>query len=160
MIEMRVGDENEINRGQMMDLEARLLEPLDHLQPLRPDRIDQDVDLVRLDEERGVPDPGDADFAFADFREIRLGVIAGALGKKRRNEDAGEEIALVPIGRGRSRTRVERLFLAPFSDAWRTTFLRLFFEKGIGTVTQAYKVGSVNQNLSGRRCRSRPRPPS
>ena len=42
-------------------------------------------------------DPGDADLAFADFREQRPGVVAGALGEERRDEDFGEEIALVPI---------------------------------------------------------------
>src|SRR3977135_12565 len=51
---------------------------------------------------------------------------------------------------GMSRTRVERLFSAPFSVAWRTMFLRLFFEKGIGTVSQPYKLGGVNQRLSRR----------
>src|SRR2546430_13293543 len=51
---------------------------------------------------------------------------------------------------GMRRTRVERLFSAPFSVAWRTMFLRLFFEKGIGTVAQAYKLGGVNQRLSRR----------
>src|SRR6266436_104677 len=35
--------------------------------------------------------------------------------------------------RGRNFTRVERLACAPFPDIWRTMFLRLFFEKGIGT---------------------------
>src|ERR1051325_4790663 len=49
---------------------------------------------------------------------------------------------------GMRRTRVERLFSAPSPVAWRTTFLRLFFEKGIGTVAQAYKLGRVNQRLS------------
>src|SRR2546423_6944035 len=51
---------------------------------------------------------------------------------------------------GIRRTRVERLFSAPSSVACRTTFLRLFFEKGIGTVAQAYKLGRVNQRLSPR----------
>ena len=58
------------------------------------------------------------------------------------------KLRLCQSERGRSLTRVERLFSAPFSDAWRTTFLRLFFEKGIGTVAEAYKLGAVNQNLS------------
>src|ERR1700704_6221265 len=49
---------------------------------------------------------------------------------------------------GMSRTRVERLFSAPFSVPSRTMFLRLFFEKGIGTAAQAYKLGRVNQRLS------------
>src|SRR3954462_9950065 len=51
---------------------------------------------------------------------------------------------------GMSRTRVERLFSAPFSVAWRTTFLRLFFEKGIGTAPEAYNLAGVNQRLSRR----------
>jgi len=48
MIEMRVRHQDEINRRKMMNLETWLLEPLDHFQPLRPIRIDQDVDLVGL----------------------------------------------------------------------------------------------------------------
>src|ERR1017187_9476040 len=50
--------------------------------------------------------------------------------------------------RRRRRTRVERLFSAPFSAAWRTTFLRLFFEKGIGTFAEAYKLRRVKQKVS------------
>ena len=52
---------------------------------------------MRLDEKRRVPDPGDSDFAFADFRELRPGVITGALREERRDQNFGEEIALVPI---------------------------------------------------------------
>ena len=50
-----------------------------------------------LDQERSVADPGDANFALADFRELRPGTIAGALGEERRDEDFGKEIALMPI---------------------------------------------------------------
>src|SRR6476661_8342812 len=49
---------------------------------------------------------------------------------------------------GMRRTRFERLFSAPSSAAWRTMFLRLFFEKGIGTLAQPYKLAGVNQRLS------------
>ena len=153
MIEVRVRDEDEIDLGQMMNLETGLLQALDHLQPLRPIRIDQDVDLMRLNQKRSVPDPGDADLAFSNFRKFRRRVIARALDEKRRNENAGEKIAFVPVGRGRSFTRVERLFWAPFSDAWRTTFLRLFFEKGIGTFAERYKLVRVKQKVSCRRDR-------
>ena len=38
--------------------------------------------------------------------------------------------------RGRSRTRVELFVCAPLSEDWRTTFLRLFFAKGIGTAAR------------------------
>src|SRR5436190_398626 len=97
MVEMRVRYQNEINRGQMMNFEARLLEALNHLQPLRPDRIDQEVDLVRLNQERGVSNPGDADLTFADFRKTGPDTVAGSLDEERRDEDFGEEIALMPV---------------------------------------------------------------
>ena len=48
MIEMRVSHQDEINRWQMMNLEARLFQSFDYLEPLRPDRIDQDIDFVSL----------------------------------------------------------------------------------------------------------------
>ena len=47
MIEMRVGHENEIDRRQMMNFKARLLQALDHFEPLRPVWIDEQIDLVR-----------------------------------------------------------------------------------------------------------------
>src|SRR4030095_1513843 len=48
MIEMSVSYQNEINRWQMMDFEARLFQTLDYLEPLRPVRINQDVELMGL----------------------------------------------------------------------------------------------------------------
>src|SRR4029077_7037612 len=96
-IEGGVGHEDEIDRREMMNVEPRLLQTLDHFQPLRPDWIDQEIELVRLDQERGVADPGDADLALADFRELRTSVVAGAFREKRGDEDLGEKIALVPI---------------------------------------------------------------
>ena len=50
MIEMCMRNQDEINRRQMMNFEAWLFQPLDHLEPLRPDRVNQDVDLVGLNE--------------------------------------------------------------------------------------------------------------
>src|SRR6476620_11233488 len=141
MIEMRVGHEDEIDVRQMMDFEPRLLQTLDHFQPLRPDRVDQQIDLVRLNEKRRVPDPGDADFALADFGKLRLRASDGIRTSVRK-------LRLCQSAFGRSLMRVERLFSAPSSVAWRTIFLRLFFEKGIGTAAQAYKLVEVNQRLS------------
>src|SRR5437588_1455056 len=98
MIEMRVRNENEIDRRQMMNMKSRLLEPLDHAQPHRPDRIDQHVRLVGLNQERGVSDPGDANLAGLDFWKKRTRVSrTGAFGEERRNPDAGDEIALGPL---------------------------------------------------------------
>jgi hypothetical protein len=48
MIEMSVSNQDEINRWQMMNFEAWLLQALDYLEPLRPVWIDQNIDLVCL----------------------------------------------------------------------------------------------------------------
>src|SRR5262249_38998821 len=48
MIEVSVSHQNKIDRWQMMDFEARLLQALDYLEPLRPVRVDQDIDFVGL----------------------------------------------------------------------------------------------------------------
>ena len=50
VIKMGMGHEYEVNRRQMMDFEPRLFQSFDDLEPFRPNRIDQDVYLVRLDE--------------------------------------------------------------------------------------------------------------
>jgi len=49
MIKMRMSHEHEVNGRQMMDFEAGLFQSFDNLEPFRPNRIDQDVYLVRLD---------------------------------------------------------------------------------------------------------------
>ena len=95
---MRMGYEYEVNRRQMMNFEARLFQSFDHLEPFRPNRIDQDVYLVRLNQKRGVADPRNADLTFADFRKLRRHVFAGSLHEQRRNQNARQEIAFVPIG--------------------------------------------------------------
>ena len=48
MIEMRMRHQDKINRREMMNFESWLLQPLNYLEPFRPDRVDQDVDLVGL----------------------------------------------------------------------------------------------------------------
>src|ERR1700719_2669455 len=100
MIEVRMSDEDEINRGQMMNVKAGLFQALDHFQPHRPDGIDQDIDLVGLNQKRGVTNPGDANLAFAHFWKKRARAVAGTLGEKRWDEDAGQEIAFMPIAAG------------------------------------------------------------
>src|SRR5438093_226964 len=48
MIEMSVSHQDEVDRRQMVNFEARLLQTLDYLEPLRPVRIDQDIHFVSL----------------------------------------------------------------------------------------------------------------
>ena len=104
MIKVRMGYQDEVNRRQMMNLEAWLFQSFDHLKPFRPDWVDQDIDFVSLNEKRGVPDPSDTNLAFADFRKLRRRVMARAFDEKRRDQDTGEKITLVPVG---SRTQAD-----------------------------------------------------
>src|SRR5207244_11664406 len=92
VIKMYVCHQNQIDIRQMMQLDARQLQPLDHLQPFRPVRIDQDIAIVCLNEKGGVPDPVDAKFARTDFGKTRDCAFTGAYGKKRRDEDFGKKI--------------------------------------------------------------------
>src|SRR5215472_9087464 len=71
VIEMRMRHEDKVNRRQMMNFEPRPFQSFDHLEPFRPDWVDQDVHLVGLDKKRRVSDPGDTDLAFADLRKFR-----------------------------------------------------------------------------------------
>ena len=97
MIEVRMCDENEIDLGQVMNFKSGLLQTFDHAKPLRPIGIDENVDLRGLEQERRVPNPGDADLALANFWEYRRRIIAGALDEKGRDQHFGEEAASRPI---------------------------------------------------------------
>ena len=44
-----------------------------------------------------MPDPGDAELAFPDFRKERARLAPGSLCEKRRNQDFGQEITFPPI---------------------------------------------------------------
>ena len=50
VIKMRMRHEYEVNRRQVMNFEARSFQSFDDLEPFRPNRIDQDVHFVGLDE--------------------------------------------------------------------------------------------------------------
>jgi len=78
-------------------MKAGALKPLDHAQPHRPIRINEDVHPTELDEERRMPNPGDANFAGLYFWKKRVGARATSFGKKRGDENLSEKIALVPV---------------------------------------------------------------
>ena len=79
-------------------MKARFLEPLDHTEPHGPDRIDQDIGVVGLDQKRSVPNPGNANLARLDLGEQRPGRSgAGTFREERWDPDAGNKIALGPV---------------------------------------------------------------
>lgn len=101
-----------------MNLEAWLLKALYNFEPFRPERIDENVDLMRLNEKRSVPDPSDTDFALSNLGENGRDMNAGTFREERRNEDFGEEIAPVPV-RTKAETNARGRFVL------RTVFGRL-----------------------------------
>ena len=101
---------------------------------------------LRLHEERRVPDPGDADFALSSASETAAPARGGALREERRDEDAGEEVALVPVSARPQARHAWRMCHRRSPDAW-TIFFRLFLEKGIGTTAEPYNLAEVNQTL-------------
>ena len=63
MIEVRVRQQHHVNRRQVFDPEPRALDALQPEKPVRKIRINQHVQVRELDQEGGVADPGDGDFA-------------------------------------------------------------------------------------------------
>ena len=68
MVEMRVRYENQIDRRQVGDAKSRSAKPLQHKQPPRKIGIDDHTLAADLNEEAGVADEGDAEFAVGDAR--------------------------------------------------------------------------------------------
>ena len=87
VIEMRVRHENEINLGQVLNLKTGLLQAFDDFEPFRPVWVNEQIDLMRLHQKRRVSDPGDANFAWSNFRKLRLGMKSGPFRKERRDEN-------------------------------------------------------------------------
>src|SRR5881394_551001 len=81
MIEMSVSHQDEVDRRQMVNFEARLLQTLDYLEPLLPVRIDQDIH-------------------FANFWELWSPgcLITRPFNEKGWNQDAGKKITFMPVG--------------------------------------------------------------
>jgi len=50
MIEMRMRHQDKINRRQVMNFEPGLFQSFDYFEPFRPNRVDQDIHLMRLDQ--------------------------------------------------------------------------------------------------------------
>jgi hypothetical protein len=121
------------------------LRTLDDLEPHRPVRVDQHIHLLRLHEERSVPDPGDADLAFASFGKSGASPAAARFVKSDGMRTLVRKLRLCQSALGRRPTRVESASsLTPDAGI---TFFRLFLEKGIGTSAEAYNLARVNQTL-------------
>lgn len=93
MVEVGMGDENQVDIRQVMAGQARMPKTTDDQKPIGPVRIHQDVSLGPLNQERGVSDPGDADLPVLWLWENRGLPVAMAPfpGEKGRQEHIGDE---------------------------------------------------------------------
>jgi len=94
---MGVCDEDEIDGRQVLDVDAGVAVALLRSHPLRPDRIDEGVEMRRANEETGVPDPDDLDLVGGESGKNRGMLAAGGFAfPHHRREEAAAEIAIVP----------------------------------------------------------------
>jgi hypothetical protein len=83
MIEVRVREQDEIDGRQVFDFQSRTLDAFQEKKPVGEIGIDEDVQVGELNQEGGVADPGDGDFALFQFWENRLVMLTGAAGQQR-----------------------------------------------------------------------------
>ena len=69
MIEVRVREQDEIDGREVFDFQAGAFDAFEEEKPVGEIRIDEDVEVGELNEEGGVADPGDGDFAVIQFGE-------------------------------------------------------------------------------------------
>ena len=67
MVEVGVGDENEIDVGQMMVGEAGMAEATDHQKPVGPIWIHQDISVGALNQKGGVANPSQANLPMLEL---------------------------------------------------------------------------------------------
>lgn len=96
MVKVGMGHQHEVDRREVVDFHAGLLDALDDFEPLGPVGIDEHAVLVGLDEERRVADPCDANLTRLELWKDRLHAAALPLGEQRGDDHLREEISFVP----------------------------------------------------------------
>ena len=78
MIEMRMCQEDDINRREMLDTQAGAFDALEQEQPIGKIRVNQHVQIRELHQERGVPDPSQGHLAPFQLGEHRPAMLPNA----------------------------------------------------------------------------------
>ena len=101
MIEVGVGQQDQVNGGEVLDLEAGSFDALEQKEPVGEVGINQNIEVGKLEEEGGMTDPGDGDLAGVQFGESRVLGLPGAPGQQRLPDHFAEESPRVEVpGRG------------------------------------------------------------
>jgi hypothetical protein len=116
VIEVRVREQDEIDRRKILELEASVFDALQQEKPVREIGIDEDIEVGELHEKRRVTDPGDGDFAGGQFGKLGALVVAGTFGQERLPHHFFEESARIE---GVGGCQVPKRARQPaFSRAW------------------------------------------
>jgi len=67
VIEVRVGQEHQVDGRQVLNFQTRPFDAFQKEQPVREVRIDEHIQVGELNQERSVADPGDGDLSFIQF---------------------------------------------------------------------------------------------
>ena len=67
VIEMGMGDQNKVNRGEVVMSQSGVAESSNNEEPVGPVGVDENVCLRCLDQKRGMADPGDTELPFFQF---------------------------------------------------------------------------------------------
>ena len=101
MIEVRVSEQHQIDRREVLDTHSGSFDPLQEKNPIGEIGVDQHVQIVELDEKRGVADPSNGHLTVTQFRERRLFMFPGAPGQQRLPNHFVEESAGIEMLRRR-----------------------------------------------------------
>ena len=83
VVEVRVGEQQQVNGREVLDLQSGALDALEKEKPVRKVRINEHVQVRELHQERRVADPRQRDLTGREFREVRLLLLAVTPGDER-----------------------------------------------------------------------------
>lgn len=96
VIKVGVSNKNQINFRQVLDVDAGVPVALQRSDPLRPDRIDEDVEILRSHQKARMPDPDDFDLVRSEREKLRSCLAAGRLSfPDKGGEEAAAQVAVI-----------------------------------------------------------------
>ena len=101
MIEMGVGQQHQINGGQVLDSQTGAFDAFEQEEPVGKVRINQNIQIRELHQKGGVPDPGYGNLPMAQLGKGRLPMLAGASSQQRLPNHLPKERARIEMS-GRS----------------------------------------------------------
>ena len=82
VVEVCVGKQDQVNRGQVLDAHARPFETFQQEQPIGKIRINQHVEVRELHEKRRMADPGQSDLPITELGKNRFAGLPHASGQQ------------------------------------------------------------------------------